>query len=94
MSLGKEIMTEFLIERDMYFRAYENKVIFLEDLEEETLLDLVINEGKALNEFKAFPAYDIACRARRNNWKLTTKQVRALINVTAVYLLDKEMDND
>ena len=58
---------------------------------DERIIDTALSCGKNLNKVTDhFPAYDVALKLKKNNWKPTTKQRQAIINVTAFYLVQKE----
>jgi len=80
----------YYVEEEFY-EDVEQKKDELSEQPDDEILDTAINCGKQLNEVtEHFPAYDVALKLKKNNWNPTPKQRRAIINVTAFYLVQKE----
>ena len=58
---------------------------------DDEIIQAAIKCGKKLNDVTDhFPAFDVAMKLKKNKWTPTPKQRRAIINVTAFYLTQKE----
>jgi len=98
MGMGIEYLNEYAFElyaeeefEEEFFEDVEQKKKELSENHDNKVLNTAINCGKQLNEVTGyFPAYDVALKLKKNNWKPTPKQRQAIINVTAFYLTQKE----
>ena len=95
MSYGQEYLNEHAYEiyhqEDEFRRDVEEMKNELSGKTDDELLQTAINCGKALNDIADhFPAFDVALKLKKNKWTPTPKQRKAIINVTAFYLTQKE----
>jgi hypothetical protein len=81
MGYGKELLDENQFEREQG-EKYADRQDELNQLTDDKLLEKAIGFGPDLN-IETFPAYDIAEKIRRNEWKMTPGQREAIINVMA-----------
>lgn len=78
-------------EKDEFHRDVKEMKDKLSGKTDDEILQTALNCGKKLNDItSSFPAFDVAQKLNKNKWTPTPKQRRAIINITAFYLTQKE----